>query len=217
MELNQYNDATLRAPRIPLSGPAASESGEALLLPYAAEARNPSSLYQCHVISGFAGRFSKGDDHRGYPNWIDPTPSEGFVYAAIYPDSPGVVKIGETRFYPTRRMESLTKQTAAPSEVRMLFAFETPFRRQTEKAAHDALRSVRIKGEWFNLSQDALLGVMFALAEMHHDRGYGWRLWTTPEFLGIGDASVARALCAAGMGADPTACDFMGQECALAA
>lgn len=159
------------------------------------------------AILAFEMRNSAGENDRGEGIPCDPKPSPGFVYAASYAGDTKHIKVGQSRTFPTRRLDQLTARTAAPSRLTLLFALETPFRRSTEKSAHDALVPHHSKGEWFSLTADALLETMFGLVVTHAERRYEWRLWTTPCFLGMCSAASVRALCAAGLGAEPAADD----------
>jgi hypothetical protein len=192
-----------------LPASAVPDGTDVLRLPSADEIEFKPSHFFHRAVTVFDDRNSNGDDYRGNSVPKDPRPSLGFVYAAAYEGSQSFVKVGESRFFPTRRLSDLTTRTAAPSELKLLFALETPFRRATEGAAHETLRLKHSKGEWFRLGSDDLLAVMTGLAAVHEWRGYSWRLWTTPTFLGMCSAKAVCTLCSAGMGANIPANDPM--------
>jgi len=193
--------------RHPLPGPAVEESATALLLPGAEAADAFGTKMFDSAVCHFDRRNSY-DSGRCYAiTPRTPKPSHGFIYAAAYEGVPNLVKVGQSRRYPTRRLAELTTRTAAPSSLQLLFALETPFRHAAEKSAHDTLRHSHSKGEWFKVSPADLQSMMFGIAAIHEWRGYGWRLWVTPEFLGLCSAAEIRHLCLAGLGSSSTACD----------
>ena len=187
------------APWVELPAPAVPACADAMLLPHAAQVTvNGSRLYD-GAMTSFMLRNGSGDDLAP----VIPNSSPGFVYAGIYPNAPGLVKVGESRFFPTRRLQDLSRRTAAPDEIQMLFALETPFRHAVEATAHDALRLLSTKGEWFRLGADDLVGLMLGLVAIQHDRHYRTRLWATPHLLGMCRPATIRTLCAAGLGCAP--------------
>lgn len=187
------------APWVELPAPTVPACADAMLLPHAAEVPVSGSRLYDAAMTSFTLRNGRGEDLEP----VMPKSSPGFVYAGIYPNAPGLVKVGESRFFPTRRLQDLSRRTAAPDEIQMLFAMETPFRHAVEAAAHDALRPLSTKGEWFRLGADDLVGLMLGLVAIQHDLQYRTRLWTTPYLLGMCCPAMIRKLCGAGLGCAP--------------
>jgi hypothetical protein len=149
--------------------------------------------------------FAFGDKNEGwYPRsnsnyYIQPKLSHGFVYAASYDTAPGIVKLGLSKFHPSKRLAELTRKTSAPGELKMLFSLQTPFRYATESAAHVAARRDRIKGEFFRLTPTALIGIMSGLAYMHNTLKYEANLTTTRAFIDMCGENDIHKLCEAGL------------------
>lgn len=65
-------------------------------------------------------------------------------------------KIGFTNRDVQKRIKEL--QVGSPSEIRVVREYETPNARQIETILHRFMKSQRISGEWFDLSESEVFG-----------------------------------------------------------
>lgn len=81
---------------------------------------------------------------------------KGFVYLLMDSDKEGVYKIGVTKGSIENRIKKL--QTGNSSEISICNYYETDMPYFLEKKLHDHYKGYNVSGEWYELSDEDVLG-----------------------------------------------------------
>lgn len=86
------------------------------------------------------------------------------VYLIQHKDIPEYTKIGITKDL-TRRIKSL--QTSSPTGIHVVYSIQTTHARQIEKHLHKKYSRKNTNLEWFKLSREDIVEIIFYLEELN--------------------------------------------------